>query len=62
MTGGELLGLGHACPYNDDGYVGVETSTYFGQAMAILKADQPGKMQIHAVCDGCEARAEIIVM
>ncbi len=62
VTGGELLGLGHACPYNDDGYVGVETSTYFGEAMAILKADQPGKMQIHAVCDGCEARAEIIVM
>ncbi|WP_078549684.1 glycoside hydrolase family 2 TIM barrel-domain containing protein [Litchfieldia alkalitelluris] len=39
LTGGKLLGLGHACPYNPDGYTNTETNTYYGEAMAIVQAD-----------------------
>lgn len=28
---GQLLALGHACPYNPDGYLREETDTYYGK-------------------------------
>ena len=62
VDGGELLGLGHACPYNEDGYVSDETSTYFGEALAVVKADGSGKLSVRASFDGGEARTEIIVI
>lgn len=34
---GQLLALGHACPYNPDGYLKDETDTYYGEALAILR-------------------------
>lgn len=37
VEGGDLVGLGHACPYNDDGYLGDETGTYFGEALAVVR-------------------------
>ena len=39
VTGGRLLALGHACPYNADGFLGSETSTYWGRALAIVLAE-----------------------
>lgn len=62
VEGGELVGLGHACPYNEDGYVSDETSTYFGEAMAIVRAEKAGKMLVHASFDGGETHAEIAVV
>lgn len=38
VRGGELLGLGNACPFNMDGYLNEFTDTYFGEALAIVKA------------------------
>ena len=38
VTGGRLLALGHACPYNADGFLGDSTDTYWGRALAIVKA------------------------
>lgn len=38
VTGGELLGLGHACPYNKEGFLKDETDTYYGEAMAVVMA------------------------
>lgn len=37
VEGGELLALGHACPYNENGYLNDYTDTYFGEALAIIR-------------------------
>ena len=37
VEGGELLALGHACPYNENGYLNDYTDTYFGEALAIVR-------------------------
>ncbi len=37
VSGGTLLALGHACPYNEAGYLSDTTDTYYGEAMAIVK-------------------------
>lgn len=39
VIGGRLLALGHACPYNADGFLGSETDTYWGRALAIVLAE-----------------------
>lgn len=62
VDGGELLGLGHACPYNDDGYVSDETSTYFGEALAIVRAGKVGRMNVHAAMADGAADAQIDVI
>lgn len=38
VEGGELLAAGHACPFNADGYNNDYTDTYYGRAMAVVKA------------------------
>ena len=38
IQGGELLALGNGCPYNLSGYLEDHTDTYFGEALAIVKA------------------------
>lgn len=38
MENGTLLGLGNACPYNPDGYWKNTASTYYGEAMAVVRA------------------------
>lgn len=40
---GQLLALGHACPYNPDGYLREETDTYYGEALAILRPSASGE-------------------
>lgn len=51
VEGGELLGLGNACPYNEIGYVTNRTDTYYGEALAVVRAGDPGKIQL-TVTDG----------
>ena len=38
VEGGELLAAGHACPFNADGYNNAYTDTYYGRALAVVKA------------------------
>lgn len=38
VEGGELLALGHACPYNVDGYNSDTTDTYYGAALAAVRS------------------------
>lgn len=38
VSGGQLLAVGSACPYNQTSYCGDVTDTYFGRAMAVIKA------------------------
>ncbi|MBE5830609.1 MAG: glycoside hydrolase family 2 protein [Butyrivibrio sp.] len=48
VTGGELLALGNACPYNPDGYLKDETFTYYGEMLAIVRAQEAGKLTLTA--------------
>ncbi|HPJ01985.1 MAG TPA: DUF4982 domain-containing protein [Candidatus Limiplasma sp.] len=61
VSGGTLVGLGHACPYNDEGYVSDSCSTYFGEAMAIVRAETSGEMTVKAVCQLGQAEAKVLV-
>jgi beta-galactosidase len=38
VEGGELLALGNACPFNTIGYCSDKTDTYYGEALAVVKA------------------------
>lgn len=37
VSGGILLGFGHGCPFNKEGYLGSTSDTYYGEALAIVK-------------------------
>lgn len=51
VTGGKLLGLGSACPYNEIGYLDTKTDTYFGEALAVVQAGESGSIEL-TVTDG----------
>lgn len=38
VEGGELLAVGSACPFNTMGYMTGKTDTYYGEALAVIKA------------------------
>ena len=46
--GGELLGLGSACPYNRIGFMANQTDTYYGEALAAVRAGKEGTIRISA--------------
>ncbi len=48
VAGGTLLALGHACPYNADGYLRADTDTYYGTAMAVIRPNGAGSVRIEA--------------
>ena len=60
VSGGKLLGIGHACPFNPDGYRNDWTETYYGEALAIVKVEEQlhfsasskfGKANVEIGCD-----------
>ncbi|MER0122640.1 glycoside hydrolase family 2 TIM barrel-domain containing protein [Streptococcus sp. ZJ93] len=51
VLGGELVGFGHACPYNREGYLLDESDTYYGEAMAIVRPNQAEQLTL-SVTDG----------
>ena len=46
VENGELLGLGNACPYVKGNYNTNKVETYFGEAMAAIRAPQVGRLSI----------------
>ena len=46
VENGTLMGFGNACPYNPDGYWQTETRTYYGEAMAVIRAGTQGQAVI----------------
>jgi beta-galactosidase len=62
VTGGRLLGLGHACPYNPDGYLGKDTDTYWGEALAAVQAGDAGKVVLTAEDGERMVRAEVEIL
>ncbi len=59
VEGGELLAAGHACPFNKDGYNNSFTDTYYGRAMAVVKATGD-VVKVTAQGNGLIGSAEII--
>ena len=59
VRGGTLVGLGSACPFNKHSYLGSETDTYYGEALAIVRMGDGDAMTI-AASDG-EYSAELTV-
>ncbi len=51
VKGGTLLGLGSACPFNKHSFLGDETDTYYGEALAIIRAGSGEGLRI-AASDG----------
>lgn len=48
VENGELLAVGSACPYNELSYLGDKTDTYYGEAMAVVKAGENGSVKVFA--------------
>ena len=48
VEGAELLALGHACPFNGDGYLNDYTDTYYGRALAVIRCTKPGEVMVSA--------------
>ncbi len=48
VTNGQILGIGSANPYNPDGFLGNTTDTYYGEAMVIVRPENPGDLEIRA--------------
>ncbi len=46
VTNGTLEGFGNACAYNPDGYDKDETGTYYGEAMAVVRAGDAGSVTV----------------
>ena len=55
VENGELLGLGNACPYFKGKYTGAETKTYFGEALAVVRASGEGEVCV-TVSDGTNTK------
>ena len=49
VENGQLLALGNACPFNARGYCSDQTETYYGQALAVVRATG-GKLKLTATC------------
>ena len=58
VKGGELLALGHGGPFNTESYMNTDTDTYYGRAMAVVKATSD-QVVITAKGNGLVGKAEI---
>lgn len=52
VTNGEVVGIGNGCPYNEIGYCTDRTDTYFGEALAVVRAAEKGLTMTLEVSDG----------
>ena len=49
VTGGTLLALGSACPYNAAGYLNDATDTYYGEALAVIQPHEGAAVSVQAL-------------
>lgn len=59
VKNGELLGLGSACPYTETGFAGDTVKTYYGEAMAVVRAEGTGNVEVMA--DDGETRSTVTI-
>ncbi len=48
VTGGRLVAFGSACPFYELDYLGNQADTYYGEALAIIRADGSGPVTLQA--------------
>lgn len=60
--GAKLLALGNACPYNERGCLTDQTSPYYGEALAILRAGDGEKIHFKAAGGQCRCEIEIPIV
>ncbi|MBL7487543.1 DUF4982 domain-containing protein [Frankia sp. AgB1.9] len=62
VTGaGELLGFGSAQPVTDEGFSDRRHSTYWGRALAVVRAGhETGEVTVTVTTDGCEPKSVVI--
>jgi beta-galactosidase len=48
VDNGSLVALGNACPYNPNGFLEDTTSTYYGQALAVVRVGDSGITTVNA--------------
>ena len=58
VEGGELLALGGAASYNEAGYLGRETDTYYGEALAVVRARGTVVLRAASPYGNAEVRVE----
>ena len=59
VKGGRLLGLGNGCSYNKIGDCKNHTDTYWGEALAVVQADESGPVCLEVSDGKLRASAEI---
>lgn len=59
VQGGRLLALGNGCPFNAEGYLNRSTLPYWGEALAIVQADDASQIQFCATGGSLTAEAVI---
>ena len=59
VENGELMGFGNACPYNKDGYDKEETRTYYGEALAVVRAGESGSVKVSVQDETSEYSVDI---
>ena len=61
ISGGRLLGLGSACPYNIIGYCESRTDTYYGEALAVVLVETDRDIEL-TVTDGKHTTKAVIAV
>ncbi len=61
VENGELVGLGNGCPFNQIGYLENRTDTYYGEALAVIRAggDKPMVLKVSDGTRECMLKIEI---
>lgn len=59
VENGTLEGFGNACSYNKDGYWRDNTSTYYGEALAVVRAGQRDSVKVTVSDEGGDYSVEI---
>ena len=59
VEGGTLVGLGSACPFYELSYLGTRCDTYYGEALAIVRAGEEKKITFTATDGIHDAKVSI---
>lgn len=62
VTGGKLLGFGNACPCNPEGYLNSYADSYYGEALAIIQAQQADTIVARANDGSLEQEIQVPVI
>ena len=59
IENGKLLGFGNGCSYSKEGYLNNTASTYYGEALAVIKPDNKGDIKVSASSKYGDVKVEV---